>query len=103
MPQDDNMIKLQAKLDQTSSKQNINTNIKTLQKLINPIKLQVKVDSKAESGIKSLLMTAEQAMNSLESMISTIEFFNKFQNIGKRRISVRISDTVTCFEYALHA
>ncbi len=103
MSQDDNTIKVQAQLDQTKSKQNINADLKTLQKQIDPIKLQVDVDSKAGPRIKSLLTTIKESFDSLRSTISGIKFFSEFQNIGKRRISVRISDIGYCFEYALHA
>ena len=103
MSQDDNTINLQAKLDQTKSKQNINADIKTLQNQIDPVKLQVKVDSKAESGVKSLLSKIKEFSDYLRSIVYIFDLLPRFQNIGKRRTSVRISNTVTCFEYALHA
>lgn len=103
MSQDEPIVKVQAQLDQAKSKQNINADLKTLQNQIDPVKLQVKVDSKAEPSIKSLLATIKEAITSLKSVVSTIDLFTKIQNIGKRRTSVRISDIGYCFEYALHA
>ena len=103
MAQNDPIVEVQAKLDQQKSKQSINADLKTLQNQIDPIKLQIKVDPKASSGIKSLQTTIKEAFTSLQSTLSGVRLFSELQNIGKRRISVRISNTVTCFEYALHA
>lgn len=103
MSQDDNTIKLQAQLDQKKSKQNINADIKTLQNQIDPVKLQVKADSKAKSGVQSLLSKIKEFSDYLRSILYITDLFSSFKNTGKRRISVRISNTVTCFEYALHA
>ncbi|MDE7435404.1 MAG: hypothetical protein K2N01_06245 [Lachnospiraceae bacterium] len=103
MAQNDPIVEVQAKLDQQKSKQSINADLKTLQNQIDPIKLQIKVDPKASSGIKSLLATIKEAFTSLQSMLSGVRLFSELQNIGKRRISVRISNTGYCFEYALHA
>lgn len=55
MSQNDNIIQFQARLDQAKSKQNINADIKTLQKQIEPIKPQVTVDAKVSADSEKQL------------------------------------------------
>ena len=57
---------------------------------------QIENIQSSSTGINKLL-------DPLKSFITNISLLKKIQNIGKCRMSVRISKCCCCFEYALHA
>ncbi len=57
---------------------------------------QINNTQSSSKGIKNALET-------IRSFSLTISAFKNIQNIGKHRMSVRISKYCHCFEYALHA
>ncbi|MDE6851259.1 MAG: hypothetical protein K2J67_02060 [Lachnospiraceae bacterium] len=57
---------------------------------------QIENTQSSSTGINKLL-------NPLKSFMTNISLLKNIQNIGKCRMSVRISKYCCCFEYALHA
>ena len=55
------------------------------------------------NGLLSVVNNVTEKLGSLGSIGIGAGLFSGLKNTGKRRMSVRISNTVNCFEYALHA
>jgi hypothetical protein len=55
------------------------------------------------NGLLSVINSVTEKLGSFGTIGLGAGLFVGLKNIGKRRTSVRISNTVNCFEYALHA
>ena len=55
------------------------------------------------NGLLSVINSITAGLGSFGTIGIGAGLFAGLKNIGKRRTSVRISNTVNCFEYALHA
>lgn len=93
-------LKLSGTLDAGSAVRQLTSQINALQSQLKTITMKTEIDTapvrKAGQDIKDMI-------NNLKTVVSEVKFFRGFKNIGKRRMSVRLSKTVICFEYALHA
>lgn len=94
--------------------------LKSMTKQLDSIKTTVSTAAFSPTALKTLTGQVEKAMssvktpdtpisniqNKISSLKKSLESFKSlsvFQNIGKCRISIRISKSVKCFEYALLA
>lgn len=84
---DENTIKIQAELDETRSKKNINASIDKLQRQLNDLKIQAKIDSKAITNSKTLFQYLSEGEKSFSSWLSDTVTFTKVIATARQAIN----------------
>ena len=84
---DDSTIKLQARLDQTKSVKNINTDIEKLQSKIDKLEVKAEIDPKAIYNFKSLLQYLSEGAKKLSSWQNGMHTFDKVIDATHQAVS----------------
>lgn len=88
---DEFLIKLQAKLDEAKSKNNINSDIEKIQKQINKLKIQAKIDPKTISDLNNQLESVlNQKINISDINVDT----NKVDTKNVETVGQKIGQTI---------
>ena len=81
-------LKLSGSLDTSSAIRQLTSQINALQSQLKTIQIKTDVDT---APVRKAGQTITDTFNNLKNVISGVKLFDEFKNIGKRRISVRIS------------
>ena len=88
---DEFLIKLQAKLDEAKSKNNINSDIEKIQKQINKLKMQAEIDPKTISDLNNQLESVlNQKINISDINVDT----NKVDTKNVETVGQKIGQTI---------